>query len=139
MARRLDTGRTIGGILKLRELISEHENAFAYDFRAKFGLSYLEIGRSVTWIEAIRLTAGLMTDTDSKVQAAINGWSFSMNREFVVLAHIYDLLAQVNSKKKPKPYPMPWPDPNVTKIGSKKPQPRNQILDKLDRMNPSKE
>ena len=32
----------------------------------------------------------------------------------------YDLLAQVNSRRKPKPYPRPWPDPNVRSKG--KPQ-----------------
>jgi hypothetical protein len=139
MARRLDTRRTIGGILKLKELIFEHGTAFAYDFRSKFGVSYLEIGYSVSWLEALRLTAGLMQDTDSKVQAAVNKWDYPIRREFMVLANIYDLLAAVNSKKKPKPYPMPWPDPNKQKIGSTKIQPRKTIIDKLDRMNPSKE
>jgi hypothetical protein len=135
----LDTRRATGGILKLRELISEHPRQIAFDFRHKFGLSYLEIGKSITWLEAVLLTAGLMNETDSHLQAAKNDWDYPVSREWIIATQIFDLLARVNSKNKPKPYPTPWPDPNVTKIGAKTIQPRKKILEQLDRMNPSKE
>jgi hypothetical protein len=136
MARRLDTGRTIGGICKLRELISEHTAEFASDFRSKFGISYLEIGYSVSWLEAIYLTSVLMKDPTSWLQASLNEWDYPVSRDWMVLAHLYDLLATVNSKKKPKPYPSPWPDQNTKRIGSKKPQKRADVQKVLDFMNP---
>lgn len=54
----------------------------------------------------------------------------------MVLAHSYDLTARINSKQKPKPYPTPWENANKTKLGSKKAQSRDSVLNILDRMNP---
>lgn len=132
----MDTGRTIGGILKLRELIEEHTAEIAYDFRTKFGLSYQQIGFEVSYLEAIYLVGGLRRDPDSWLGAALNDWDYPVNRNFVVQAHTYDLLAAINSKKKPKPYPAPWPDPNVKRLGPKNDQPRHKVENLLERMNP---
>ena len=135
MARRLDTGCTTGGILKLRELIEEHPKEIAYDFRAKFNLSFLEIGKTITWLEAVLLVASLGTETDSHLQAAINEWRHPVSREWIVMTHVYDLLAQVNSKR-PKPYPTPWPNPNVARLRPKQAISRDDVLRNLKLMNP---
>jgi hypothetical protein len=99
----MDTGRSTGGIFWLRELIEEHASEIAFDFRSQFGLSYLSIGREVTWGEAIRLASRLFSLTDSHLQAAVSGWEYPVSQEWIVLSHVYDLLAAVNSKNKPKP------------------------------------
>jgi hypothetical protein len=134
----LDTGRTLGGICKLRELIEEHPRELAFDFRNKFGLSYLEIGFSVTYLEAVYLVSALMTEPDSHLQAVANEWNHPVSREWIVLTHVYDLLAAVNSKR-PKPYPTPWPNPNVAKIRPKQNLDPKEVLRNLERMNPPKE
>ena len=136
MARRLDSGCRIGGILKLRELIEEHTAELTYDFRTRFQISISEIGSTLPWLEAIRLTAILLRDPTSWTQAAVNNWDYPVDRNWIVMSHVYDLLAMVNSKKKPKPYPTPWPDPNVTKLKPKKAQSRSDVMKKLRRMNP---
>lgn len=135
----MDTGRTTGGILKLRELIEEHPREIAFDFRHKFGLSYLEIGHSVTYLEAVLLVSKLLEETDSYLQAAVNEWTHPVSRDWIVLTHVYDLLAAVNSKNKPKPYPTPWPNPNSSKIKPKNKLDRSAVMRNLDRMNPPKE
>lgn len=82
----------------------------------------------------------LMKSTDSWLMATLSEWDYPVTREWTVLAHVYDLLALVNSgKKKPKPYPAPWPDENTKKLGSRKPQLRSDVLRQLDRMNPKEE
>ena len=48
----------------------------------------------------------------------MRGWSHPISYEWPVLAALYDLLAQVNSKKKPKPYPRPWPKEGKTQKGT---------------------
>lgn len=54
----------------------------------------------------------------------------------MVLTHLYDLLAAVNSgKKKPKPYPKPYKE-NTNRLGSGKTQNRSDVLKNLERMNP---
>ena len=37
--------------------------------------------------------------------------------EWSIAAATYDLLAQVNSKKKPKPWPRPWSEPSTVRKG----------------------
>ena len=135
MAHRLDSGRERGGICKLRELIEEHPAEIAYDFRERFNISYLEIGRTVTWKESVLLVAILMRDTHSWTQAAHSGWTYPVSREWIVGAHTYDLHAAVNSKRKPKPYPNPFPSKDVTKTG-KTTLSFEEAKAVLDRMNP---
>ena len=132
----MDSGCTNGGILKLRELIEEHPAEFAYDFRSRFGTSFEAIGNEVSWLEAIYLVAVLLRDPDSWLQAVHNDWDYPVSREWMTLAHTYDLHATVNSKNRPKPYPTPWLDANTKRLGSKKPQDRSDVLAKLATMNP---
>lgn len=138
MARRLDTGRTGGGICRLREIVSEYPAEIAYDFRHRFNLSIFDIGDTVSWPEAILLLSVLLQDTSSWTQAAMSDWKYPVSREWIVAAHTFDLLAQINSKKKPKAYPAPWPDTNVKKIGSGKAN-NNKVREFLERMNPKGE
>ena len=139
MARRLDKRRSIGGSLKLRELIEEHKPEFAYDFRTRFGVSIEEVGRSVSYLEAIYLTSILRRDPSSWVQAALSGWKYPVSREWILQRDSYDLLARVNSKQKPKPYPAPWPDEGTKRIVPSRPQSRSAVISALDRMNPKEE
>lgn len=134
----MDSGCQRGGILKLRELIEEHPSEIAYDFRSRFGLSVLDIGNGVTWLEATYLVAILLRDPTSWLQAAVNEWEYPVSREWMVAAHSYDLLHAVNSKNKPKPYPTPWLAEGTQKLGSKH-QSRGSVLDKLERMNPKED
>jgi len=99
-------------------------------------LSVEDIGKKITWSEAIRLTSVLLRDPSSWVQASINEWDYPVSREWMALSHVYDLLAMVNSKRKPKPYPTPWPDKGTSKLKPKKAQYRSEVLQKLRLMNP---
>lgn len=67
-------------------------------------------------------------------------WNYPVSREWIVGAHTFDLLANVNSgKKKPKPYPSPWPDPSINRIGSAKKRSDADVRRLLKMMNPEGE
>jgi hypothetical protein len=132
----LDTRSADGGSLKLRELIWEHTSEFAYDFRTKFGLSYLEIGATITWLEVMHLVSMLLRDPTSWLQTAVRGWKHPVDYEWIVAANTFDLLARANSgKKKPKPYPTPWAV-KEDKLRPKYKQSRSDVIAKLKLMNP---
>jgi hypothetical protein len=134
---RVDSGSGLGGSLKVRELIADHPAELAYDFRSRFGISYLAIGHDVTYLEAAYLISVLVQIPDSWLSAKIQNWTHPVSHEFIVAAHTYDLLATVNSKKKPKPYPMPWKPTGQVSIG-KKNQSRADVINKLNSMNDRK-
>ena len=136
MANRLDSGCATGGICKLLEIIEEHPLELAYDLRSRFNFGIQDIGVSIPWLEAIRLVAILLRDPSSWIQAAKNSWDYPIDRNWILASQTFDLLAMVNSKKKPKPYPTPWPDANTSRLRPKKSQTRFNVLDKLERMNP---
>jgi hypothetical protein len=130
----LDPRGRLGGSLKVRELIADHPAELAYDFRSRFGISYLAIGNEVTYLEAAYLIGVLVRIPDSWLSAKIQNWTHPVSQEFIVAAHTWDLLATVNSKKKPKPYPMPWKQAGQVKIGNKN-QTRADVINKLNAMN----
>lgn len=103
-------GSILGGILWLFELIEEHRPEFAFDFRTKFNLSIEDLGKTYTYREAFLLTAVLMRDTTSWVQAAVNEWRFPASPEWIMQVQSFDAFVAVNSKN-PKPTPMPWQAP----------------------------
>lgn len=113
----MDPGRKPGGIIWLREIISEHPAEAAYDFRSRFGISSEELGTKISWREAVYLAAVLVRDPSSWIQASLAGWEYPVSREWIVASHTYDLVAAVNSKKKPKPYPNPFKEKNTQKVG----------------------
>lgn len=135
----MDSGHTTGGILKLREIIAEHTSEIAYDFRTQFNLSIFDAGDKYTWLEAVHLVAILLRDMGSWTHASVVEWEYPVSREWIVSAHTYDLLAAVNTKKKPKPYPAPWPEAGLNKIGGKIKQDRKTVIERLRQMNPKEE
>lgn len=134
MDYRLDARGWLGGSLKVRELIADHPAELAYDFRSRFGISYQEIGVSLSYLEAAYLISVLVRIPDSWLNAAIQNWNYPVTQEWIVGAHTWDLLATVNSKKKPKPYPTPWKPAGEATIG-KKNQSRRDVIKKLNAMN----
>lgn len=126
-----------GGICKLLELADAHPSEIRADFRSKFGLSWDDVGVTVSWVEAAHLVNVLLRDPESWLQAAHNGWSYPVPRVWELLAHLIDITLQINSKKgnKPKPLKRPWPDPGKKKVG-RSGQDRARVLAHLERMNP---
>jgi hypothetical protein len=109
-------GREPGGILQLVRVIDEHRPAFEYDWRTRFHLPLTEVGRSMPWGEAIRLTKVLQRDPSSHVQAALNDWDGPRSFEWTLLADLYDVTANAHFKK-PRPYKRPWPSPGSRRHG----------------------
>lgn len=71
--------------------------------------------------EAIRLTRILAADPASQVSAALGEWDYPASREWLLMAHLYDLTQHVNTDPKKrsqvKPYPRPYRDPNSKRRG----------------------
>ncbi len=133
----MDSGSRRGGSLRLLELLQTYTGEFAYDFRSRFNLSYQEIGFNVSLLETAYLVGELLKDPSSHLQAAVNKWSQPVSREWTVLVNLYDLIARVNSgKQKPKPYPVPWPRDGANRIGRTLKATREQVIERLERMNP---
>lgn len=95
-------------------MIDAHRGAFEHDWRARFSLPLSEVGKSMSWGEALRLTERLLTDSSSFVAASVAGWDHPLSHQSIVLMNLYDLTHQVawaqggGKGSKPKPYPRPW-------------------------------
>lgn len=50
----------------------------------------------------------LLKDTTSWLQAAYNKWDYPASKEYLMQLETFDLLAIVNSKRKPKPVKRPF-------------------------------
>ncbi len=103
-------------MIALVRLIDAHKGAFEYDWRTRFhGASVDDIGETMTFGEAIRLTERLSRDPGSEVAAAIAGWEYPVTREAIVAMNKFDfdhrLVWLKNGKKgaPPEPHPRPWP------------------------------
>lgn len=82
----------------------------------------------------------LKAHTDSWVYAASNGWDYPVSREWIALAHTYDLHAAIASGgKKPKSYPAPWPVEGEGRIGGKTQLTISEVLNRLESMNQKEE
>ena len=97
MAKRLDARSPTGGIFKLLEILENHPAELAFDFRSKFQISIFDIGRSVTYLEALYLIAILLKDTTSWVTAAKSGWKHPASREWIVTKDLFDLTPEPSS------------------------------------------
>jgi len=75
------------------------------------------LGNEVPWPEVVSLVSILIADPTSWLQTAKNKWQHPITFEWTIHAATYDLLAQVNSKRKPKPWPRPWGKQDKTRIG----------------------
>lgn len=113
----MDSGGTRGGILEVLQILGDYKPEFIYDFRTRFGLGLNDLGTTVPWDEVIALVTVLLRDPSSWLQAAKAKWTHPVNYEWAVQVATYDLLAQVNSKRKPKPFPRPWGDPDSRRVG----------------------
>lgn len=131
-------GCSTGGILKLRELISEHPAELAYDFRSRFNLSIHAIGYTLRLDEAVMLVAVLLRDPSSWLQAAKFGWKHPVSREWEAIIDHFDLTFAVAAGKKAQPYPRPWPDANKNVIGGKGVS-RADVIERLRNMNPKEQ
>jgi hypothetical protein len=92
----------------LQELVAKHEAELVYDLR-KLGINPAKVDLD----ELILIVDVLIRDPESWTHAAVANWKHPISYEWTVLVATYDMMAQVNSRRKPKPYPRPWPDPNV--------------------------
>jgi hypothetical protein len=99
-----------GGSLRVLEILKDHRRALVYDLRSRFGVGYEDIGTKVPWNELVDLVAVLVRDPTSWLQTSISGWKHPISYDWTVLAAMYDLHAQVHSKRTPTPFPRPWPD-----------------------------
>jgi hypothetical protein len=115
----LDTRCALGGILEVLQILEDYKHAFTYDFRSRFGLGLDSLGTTLPWSEVVSLVSVLMSDPTSWLQTAKNDWQHPISYDWTIAAATYDLLAQVNSKRKPKPWPRPWGDANKVQKGKK--------------------
>lgn len=98
-----------GGILGLLDLIEEHRAAIEYDFRSRLHLPLSAVPDDVGWDEAIRLIGVLRKDPESLTASSLEGWDYSISREALLLADLFDLQQAAAGVKRPKPHPMrPW-------------------------------
>jgi len=98
----------------LRQLVEEHEAELVYDLR-KLGIDPGEVDVD----ELILLVDVLLRDPTSWLHASVAKWKHPISYEWTVLVSVYELLAQVNTRKgrKAPRFPKPWPDPNVKTKG----------------------
>ena len=113
----MDPRSPTGGIIAVLQILEDYKPAFTYDFRARFGLGLDSLGTTVPWNEVVSLVAVLLRDPTSWLQVAKSNWQHPISYEWTLAAATYDLLAQVNSKRKPKPWPRPWAEPNTKRLG----------------------
>jgi hypothetical protein len=126
----MDTGSPTGGILEVLQILEDYKHAFTYDFRARFGLGLDALGESVPWSEVVSLVSVLMADPTSWLQTAKNKWQHPISYDWTIAAATYDLLATVNSKRKPKQWPRPWGEPDRVRKGHKPRRDARAILQK---------
>lgn len=126
----MDPGCPCGGILAVLQILEDYKHAFTYDFRSRFGLGLDSLGTTVPWSEVVSLVSVLVADPTSWLQTAKNDWQHPISYEWTIHAATYDLLAQVNSKRKPKPWPRPWGTPTKVHKGRKPRRDARAILNK---------
>tara|TARA_R110000868_G_scaffold172824_2_gene408823 strand:- start:2384 stop:2692 length:309 start_codon:yes stop_codon:yes gene_type:complete len=96
----------------------------------------LELGDSYTYTEALYLTGILVRDTTSWVASAMQGWSYPVSREWIVMQDHYNMTLGVNTKKKQKPYPTPWEQSKGKTVGNTGERSQEEIIARLEKMNP---
>lgn len=97
-------------------LIEEHEAAFIYDWRTRFGLPLRSVfDGTLTWHEAWALTQELCRDPSSHVGAAVAGMKHPWSYESAILADTFDLLMAANTDEKARGQVKPYPRPLETR------------------------
>ena len=129
-------GRDCGGILSLRAFIDEHREAINKDLISSAGIEIDDVGGSLSWGAFSAFIKH--PDPDSalyrEIHPEIGDWG-TVLRTNVILADIYDCLAQINlnmiggfNHKKGRQadkYPRPWMKKKEKKIG--KPMKRDAL------------
>lgn len=126
-------------ILTLLANYDTHPEAFAYDWRTRFGMSAQEaFDGGMSWREAWHLAQILFKDPTSWVCAAVNEWESPRSPEWFLAADLYDLTMAANSKRKAKPYPRPGAKKPVAKKLGKTALPRAEALRILNDRSPAR-
>lgn len=125
-----------GGIFWLLDLADAHPAELYADFRSQYGVSFAEVGHSVSYGEAVYLVKALLNNPTSLLNKAHNDWKYPVSYEWMLLAELLDLTIRVNSKNKTKPIERPWPKENSGRLGGKSKQRRVDVIRSLQRMNP---
>ena len=98
--------------------MEEHRAAMEYDWRHRFSMALKDVPTRMSWAEAYRLYTVLVRDPSSATAASHEGWDYTMSREAMTLADLYDLTHQIAAGKRSiKRYPRPWPDVDKTRPG----------------------
>lgn len=87
-----------------------HRAAFAYDWRARFGMPLALGPGGMPYGEAVHMVTALKADPSSHVFAALADWEYPMSVEAMIAATHFDAYVQARTKKgrKAKTYPRPW-------------------------------
>lgn len=100
-------GRFGGGICQLLDLIEEHRDALAYDWRTRFHLSLDATPEIMDWREAVGHARILRRDPSSQLVASLEGWDYPLERGGWMLADLIDIQGGKALGKKWKRYPRP--------------------------------
>jgi len=112
-------------------LTDNHRAALEYDWRNRFHLPYSEVGRSMSYGEAVRLVGALAGDPSTRLAASLNQWDQPRSPEWLVLADLFDAFVRANYRN-PQKYPRPFLDGGVVKRG-KTNRPRAEVISLLNR------
>lgn len=111
-----------GGILGLRRLLAEHQEAIEYDLIG-LGLRLDWLGtEALSWRDLLVITH--KSPQGSALYAGVHGERSEWGLSEFLLAHMIDLLAEANWQRTgrpgghPKPFPRPGLEPEGTTYGS---------------------
>lgn len=123
-----------GGILWLFDLIERARPELTYDLRHELGVSLYDFGFAIRLREAVDLVGMLLRNPATWIHAVEQSWDYPVSHEWIMLKHLFDLTAKVNSEKPPPEFPAPW-----IQASKPKPQPRSVVEARLKAMNPERE
>lgn len=130
--------------MSLRGFIEEHKEAVESDLITSAGVELKDVGGSLSWgafesfIKNLSYDSALWRSTHQDVA----DWATTL-RTNIILADLYDLIAQVNSnicggfsRKKPqknKPYPRPWVNNKDSRKIGKGALPKNELREWINK------
>lgn len=122
-------GRNGGGIISLREFIDEHREAINRDLISSAGIEVNDIGGSLSWGAFGAFIKRSEPDSAlyKELHPELGDWGTTL-RTNIILADIYDMLAQLNVNmicgfnrkkgRKADKYPRPWAKKKEKQIGT---------------------
>lgn len=91
------------------QFLENHTDAILVDFRKIYGISALEVGKSIAWGEGMILLLSLSENTESMLFAELHGIKEPWSNQEALLMDFIDIFASANSEKgKNFKYPRPW-------------------------------